>query len=100
MRRTLGRRTRSGYKDFIPLFTAKDFNADDMAELVKESGAKYFMPTVEHHDGFSLWNSKTNPWNAYNMGPHRDLVGEMAAATRKAGLKFASAATTWSTTRL
>jgi alpha-L-fucosidase len=77
-----------GYKDFIPLFTAKDFNADDMAELVKESGAKYFMPTVEHHDGFSLWNSKTNPWNAYNMGPHRDLVGEMAAATRKAGLKF------------
>lgn len=77
-----------GYKDFIPLFTAKDFNADDVAELVRESGANYFMPTVEHHDGFSLWNSKTNPWNAYNMGPHRDLVGEMAVATRKAGLKF------------
>ena len=77
-----------GYKDFIPKFTATDFNADDVAELVKESGAKYFMPTVEHHDGFSLWNSKTNPWNAYNMGPHRDLVGEMAVATRKAGLKF------------
>jgi alpha-L-fucosidase len=77
-----------GYKDFIPLFTAKDFNADDMAELVKESGAKYFMPTVEHHDGFSLWKSATNPYNAYAMGPHRDLVGEMALATRKAGLKF------------
>ena len=77
-----------GYKDFIPLFTAKDFNADDLAALVKESGAKYFAPTVEHHDGFSLWNSATNPWNAYNMGPHRDLVGEMAVATRKAGLKF------------
>jgi alpha-L-fucosidase len=77
-----------GYKDFIPLFTAKDLNADDVAELVKESGAKYFMPTVEHHDGFSLWKSATNPWNAYNMGPHRDLVGEMAVATRKAGLKF------------
>jgi len=77
-----------GYKDFIPLFKATDFNADDLAELVKESGAKYFAPTVEHHDGFSLWNSKTNPWNAYNMGPHRDLVGEMAVATRKAGLKF------------
>ena len=45
-----------GYKDFIPLFKATDFNADDLAELVKESGAKYFMPTVEHHDGFSLWN--------------------------------------------
>jgi alpha-L-fucosidase len=77
-----------GYKDFIPLFTAKDFNADDVAELVKESGAKYFAPTVEHHDGFSLWNSATNPFNAFNMGPHRDLVGEMAVATRKVGLKF------------
>ena len=77
-----------GYKDFIPLFLAKDFNADDLAALVKESGAKYFMPTVEHHDGFSLWKSATNPYNAYNMGPHRDLVGEMAVATRKAGLKF------------
>jgi alpha-L-fucosidase len=77
-----------GYKDFIPLFTAKDFNADDLASLVKESGAKYFMPTVEHHDGFSLWKSATNPYNASNMGPHRDLVGEMAVATRKAGLKF------------
>jgi alpha-L-fucosidase len=77
-----------GYKDFIPLFKATDFNADDLAALVKESGAKYFMPTVEHHDGFSLWKSATNPYNAYNMGPHRDLVGEMAVATRKAGLKF------------
>ncbi len=77
-----------GYKDFIPLFTAKDFNADNVAELVKESGAKYFAPTVEHHDGFSLWNSATNPFNATNMSPHRDLVGEMAIATRKVGLKF------------
>ena len=77
-----------GYKDFIPLFTAKDFNADDVAALVKESGAKYFAPTVEHHDGFSLWNSATNPFNATNIGPHRDLVGEMAVATRKVGLKF------------
>jgi len=83
-----GPQDKFGYKDFIPLFTARDFNADDMAELVRESGAKYFMPTVEHHDGFSLWDSATNPFNTANMGPHRDLVGEMAVATRKAGLRF------------
>ena len=77
-----------GYKDFIPLFTAKDFNADNVAELVGGPSAKYFAPTVEHHDGFSLWNSATNPFNATNMSPHRDLVGEMAIATRKVGLKF------------
>ncbi len=77
-----------GYKDFIPLFTAKAFDADDVAALVKESGAKYFVPTAEHHDGFSLWDSAINPFNAARMGPHRDLIGEMAAAARKAGLKF------------
>jgi len=77
-----------GYKDFIPLFTAKSFNADELVALVKASGAKYFMPTCEHHDGFSLWDSEANPWNAAKMGPKRDLIGEMAAATRKAGLKF------------
>ncbi|MGA2233124.1 MAG: alpha-L-fucosidase [Tepidisphaeraceae bacterium] len=77
-----------GYKDFIPLFTAKDFNADDLLALVKESGAKYFMPTCEHHDGFSLWDSAINPFNAAQLGPKRDLIGEMAVATRKAGLKF------------
>jgi len=86
--KNFGPQDKFGYKDFIPLFTAKDFNADDVAQLVKDSGAKYFAPTVEHHDGFSLWNSKVNPYNPYNMGPHRDLVGEMAVATRKVGLKF------------
>ena len=83
-----GPQTTFGYKDFIPLFTASAFNADALVALVKESGAKYFMPTCEHHDGFSLWDSAINPWNAAAMGPRRDLIGEMAIATRKAGLKF------------
>jgi len=77
-----------GYKDFIPLFTAKEFNADELVDLIKESGAKYFVPTAEHHDGFSLWDSAINPFNAAKMGPKRDLIGEMAEAARKAGLKF------------
>jgi alpha-L-fucosidase len=77
-----------GYKEFIPLFTAKKFDAEEMAELVKSSGARYFMPTAEHHDGFSLWDSAVNPYNAAQMGPKRDLIGEMAVASRKAGLKF------------
>lgn len=83
-----GPQDKFGYKDFIPLFTAKEFNADDVAALIKESGAKYFMPTCEHHDGFSLWDSAINRFNTAKMGPKRDLIGEMAAAARKAGLKF------------
>ena len=41
-----------------------------------------------HHDNFFLWNSKFHRWNAVNMGPHRDVVGEWQKAARKYGLKF------------
>ncbi len=77
-----------GYKDFIPQFTCEKFNADQWAELFKKSGAKYVIPTAQHHDNFSLWDSKANPINAKNLGPHRDLIGELATAIRKQGLKF------------
>lgn len=77
-----------GYVDFIPLFTAARWNPDAWARLFKESGAKYVIPTAEHHDGFSLWNSAYNPWNAYRMGPKRDLIGDLAKAVRREGLKF------------
>jgi alpha-L-fucosidase len=77
-----------GYKDFIPLFTCSNFNADAWAELFKKSGAKFVIPTAQHHDGFSLWDSQVNPVNAKNTGPHRDLIGELCQAVRKQGLKF------------
>jgi alpha-L-fucosidase len=77
-----------GYKDFIPMFTAKNFDADAWAALFKKAGARYVMPSAEHHDGFALWNSTVNPYNAKAMGPKRDLIGELATAVHKAGLKF------------
>ncbi len=77
-----------GYKDFIPKFTCEKFKADEWAELFKKSGAKYVVPTAEHHDWFSLWDSEVSRWNAVKMGPKRDLIGELATAVRKQGLKF------------
>jgi alpha-L-fucosidase len=77
-----------GYKDFIPLFTVPKFDPDQWAELFRESGARFVIPTAEHHDWFSLWASDINPWNAGRMGPRRDLIGELAAAVRRQGLKF------------
>src|ERR1035438_4600716 len=41
-----------------------------------------------HHDDFFLWNSKLHRWNAFNMGPHRDVVGEWQRAAQKYGLRF------------
>lgn len=77
-----------GYKDFIPLFTQKHFRANQWAALFKRAGARFVIPTAQHHDNFALWDSKVTPYNAVKMGPKRDLIGELAAAVRKEGLKF------------
>jgi alpha-L-fucosidase len=77
-----------GYKDFIPLFTCDKWDPEAWAKLFKQAGAKIVIPTAEHHDGFALWDSAVNPWNAKQMGPHRDLIGDLGQAVRKQGIKF------------
>jgi alpha-L-fucosidase len=83
-----GPQDKFGYKDFIPLFTATKFDPDAWARLFKEAGAKFVVPTAEHHDGFALWDTTHNKYNAKNMGPRRDLIADLGAAVRRQGLKF------------
>lgn len=77
-----------GYKDLIPLFKMEKFNAGEWAELFKNSGAKYVVPTAEHHDGFAMYESKLTKWNSKNMGPKIDFIGDLGVAVRRQGLKF------------
>jgi len=77
-----------GYKDFIPLFTARNFNADKWVNLFQKAGAKFVGPVTEHADGFAMWDSKLTKWDASDMGPERDIVGEMENAVRKTDMKF------------
>jgi alpha-L-fucosidase len=77
-----------GYKNLIPLFKADKWDPDAWAVLFKNSGAKFVVPTAEHHDNFANWDSQVTPFNAKRMGPMRDLIGDLAAAVRKQGLKF------------
>ncbi len=85
---TYGPLSSFGYKDFIPMFKAEKFNADDWVTLFKKAGARYVVPVAEHHDGFAMYKTALTKWNAAEMGPKRDVVGEIAAATRKQGLIF------------
>lgn len=85
---TYGPLDKFGYKDFIPRFKAEKFDADAWVDLFVQAGARYAGPVAEHADGFSMWDSKVNPWNAAAMGPRRDIVGELARAVRKRNLKF------------
>jgi alpha-L-fucosidase len=77
-----------GYKDFIPMFKAQHFNADAWAALFKEAGARYVVPGAQHHENFAMWNSQVTPFNAVKMGPHQDIIGQLAVAIRKQGMKL------------
>jgi len=83
-----GHPSRFGYKDFIPMFKAEKFDPDEWAELFKKAGARFAGPVAEFHDGFSMWDSEVNKWNAARMGPVRDVVGELEKAIRKRDMKF------------
>ena len=85
---TYGKQDKFGYKDFIPMFKAADFNAAAWAQLFQKSGAKYVVPVAEHHDGFAMYESRLSDWTVAKMGPHRDTTGELAKAVRAAGLHF------------
>lgn len=76
------------YEEFADGFTAENFDAEAWAELFDEANAGFAGPVVEHHDGWSNWQSGINPWNAAERGPERDLVGELETAIRDRDMKF------------
>ena len=77
------------YEDFAPMWKAELWDPDEWAELFKKSGAKYVLLVSKHHDGFCLWPSQYAPgWNSVEVGPHRDICGELTDAVRKKGLKM------------
>lgn len=75
------------YQDFTPMFRAELFNPDDWADLFKRAGARYVVLTSKHHEGFTLWPSAQSwNWNSVDVGPHRDLCGDLTESVKKAGL--------------
>jgi len=83
---TWGPHNRFGYKDFIPLFKAEKFDPEAWASLFEQAGARYVVPVAEHHDGFQMYKSELSHWNAFEMGPHRDVLGELTASCRAHGM--------------
>ena len=77
------------YEDFAPMWKAELWDPDEWAELFRKSGAKYVLLVSKHHDGFCLWPSQYAPnWNSVDVGPQRDICGELTDAVRRHGLKM------------
>lgn len=78
------------YHDFIPMFKAEHFDAKEWAELFHHTGAKFAGPCVQHHDGFAMWDSEVNMWNVADMGPQKDITGELYAELKQLDMKTIS----------
>ncbi len=76
------------YEKYADQFCPKPGAPREWAALAKKAGCKYMVMTTRHHEGFSLWDSKVNPYNSLNYGPHRDIVREFVDACREYGLKI------------
>src|SRR5271170_4850331 len=73
------------------VFNPAELNPDQWMKAIRDSGAKYVVLVAKHHDGFCLWPTeqtsysvKSSPW----LGGKGDVVGDVARAARKYGLKF------------
>lgn len=77
------------YQEFAPRFTAELFEPEKWAKIFKESGAKYVVLTSKHHEGFTLWNAPQSwNWNSVDIGPKRDLAGDLTKAVKNEGLRM------------
>ena len=75
------------YQDFADDFNARHFEPEKWADVFKQAGAKYVVLTSKHHEGFTLWPSAESwNWNSVDIGPHRDLCGDLSDAVKDAGL--------------
>ncbi|PSL37520.1 alpha-L-fucosidase [Labedella gwakjiensis] len=87
-RATYGDQSEFGYKDFIPSFTADSFDAAEWARIFRRAGAQFVVPVAEHHDGFPLYDCSFTRWKATEMGPKRDVIGELSEAVRAQSMVF------------
>jgi len=76
------------YEKLAAGFLPKPGAPREWAALAKKAGMKYMVLTSRHHEGFSLWDSKANPYNSVNYGPKRDIVKEFVEACREFGMRI------------
>jgi len=72
----------------LPGFTAEKFRADELVDAAESLGAAYIVVTAKHHDGFCLWDTKATDFNSVNSPAKRDLIGELAEACHRRGMKL------------
>ena len=82
-------RSNFAYVDYGHRFLAELYRPEEWVELFAQSGAQYIVFVSKHHEGYCNFNSKnissTWNWNCMDIGPRKDLLGELVSALRNNG---------------
>ena len=96
------------YQQLYKTWNPKSFDADQWMKFFKDNGMRMFAMTTNHHDGFTMYDTKTRVKRRVNWtapgGPvledcdlaysimetpfHRDVIRELCDSGRKFGLKI------------
>ncbi|MFM9588575.1 alpha-L-fucosidase [Streptomyces scabiei] len=78
------------HKEFAPKLKSAggSFDPEEWAQLFVDAGARFAGPVAEHHDGYSMWDSRVNEWNSVDKGPKLDLLELFTDAVRAKDLKL------------
>jgi alpha-L-fucosidase len=71
------------YDDFIPAFKGERFDPRDWVELIEAAGARYFVFTAKHHDGFAMYDTEATGRNSAVLGPARNVLRELFSAAEQ-----------------
>ena len=75
------------YRKLADSFNPTGFNARQWVQMAVDAGAKYFVYTAKHHDGFAMYHSKVSKYNIVDATPFdRDPLAELAEACAEAGI--------------
>ena len=77
------------YMDLAKTFNPEKFDAKAIAQLAKDAGMKYIIITSKHHDGFAMFDSKSNDFNVLKATPYKhDPMKDLAKACKEIGIGF------------
>ena len=75
------------YAKLADHFTPDPKAPEEWVRVARQTGMKYMVLTARHHDGFALFDSRSNEFNSVRTAAHQDIVREFTAAARAGGMR-------------
>ena len=76
------------YDQLYKQFKGENFDAKEWIRIFEQAGMRYSVMVPKHHDGFCMWDTKTQDYNVMNSPFGRDWIKELTEASKDSQVKF------------